>query len=151
MTDPDSPTDDATRDSLTDAYDASAGDIASFVGRLDAVNELLGATVGGVRALRGGAAADSNVAARLNETADGSAAPVSGDDVAAAVETAAELHREGALSGATDAVSGDDAIRVVEALLDAYGDPDVEGGAGYLVAVASAFGTDSDENERDAA
>lgn len=167
------PLDDADpeSDSLTRAFDESADGVAAFVDRLDAANDLLGAAARGVRALRGDADADvetvdpAAVAERLNEATDGSAPDEAarlaevvgrdGDELAAAAEAAAQLHREGALSGATDALTGDDAVRVAEALLDAYRDPEIEGGVGYLVAAVNALGRDGgpgeNESGRDAA
>ncbi len=170
---PDSPPDDADapRDSLTDAFDESAANVAAFVDRLDAVNELLDAAAREVGVLRGDPDATppdgADVAAALTDAADGPAADAvaglaeatgrDGDDVAAAVEAVAELHREGALSGVADSVTEEDAVRAVEAFVDAYRDPEVDGGVGYLVAAVNALGRDGgpdeneNESERDAA
>ena len=165
---------DADTDSLTRAFDQNREHVESFVDRLDTADELLGTALRSARALRGDA--DTPVRERPAESgptpnpstdpntpdAAGSAgvAPddptvhlagavgADGDDVAAAVETAAELHREGALSDVTDAVSKEDVARGVEAFLDAYADPKVEGTTGYLVAVANGL-ADRDAREEE--
>lgn len=161
MTDTEPPPDGANRDSLTEAFDENAEAVASFVDRLDAVDDLLAAAVRGARALGGDAdeapSDGSDAAAASTPTPDDSAADRAaraagvagrdGDDLAAAVAAVAELHRNGELSGVTDALTEEDAIRGAEALLDAYRDPAVEGGAGYLAAVANALEGDSDRSD----
>ena len=151
MTDRDpSASSDADRDSLTRAFDQNRESVESLVDRLDTADELLGAALRSVRTLRD----DADAPTRERPDADAGPTPkpsigADGDDVAAAVTTAAELHREGALAGVTDAVSKEDVARGVEAFLDAYGDPDVEGGTGYLVAVVTALGGDPDGREEE--
>ena len=162
MTDRD-PSADADSDSLTRAFDSNRESVESFVTRLDTADELLGAALRSARTLRSDAGGSGEETERERPSADTDAPPAAGSadttppdgpatdekslrDVVGAVETVAELHREGALSGVTDAVGKEDVVRGVEAFLDAYGNPEVDGGMGYLVAVANGL-ADRDERE----
>ncbi|WP_135824145.1 DUF1641 domain-containing protein [Halorussus ruber] len=133
MSEPDSTQEDAVTEAIADHSE----EVTEFAERLDVVNELLASAELGMAALDDDMVVSlAGTGESLGELADASTEP----------ETARGLRT---LVDAVGEVEADDSVPEEMgplALVGALGDPDVQRGLGYLVAVAQALGRNVREN-----